>query len=256
MKLSSRLISTLSALAVCGAAWAQTATTGFVTLEDSSGAPVRAYVAGPDGAKSGILIVHDYFGISDFTTRSAQRLAAHGYRVVAVDLYRGRSASNDEAAARLMKEMQGQDRAITDRTLQAGLDALKRPDRRIGTLGFSMGGIEALNAGLNDTRGVQATAIVYGFGFGQLDAKRLAALQGPVLTVTGALDQGSLQATVELMQRGADLPRPLEMLVMPQVGHAYAQPLFGGGKGYSAVATEATWRAIDEFFASTLKPAL
>jgi carboxymethylenebutenolidase len=223
-----------------------------VALQDSKGQSVRAWVAGPEQATAGILLVHDYFGFTPFYAQAAERLGRAGYRVVAIDLYQGQQATDGALAARLMTRVQQQDRAITDRTLMAGLRELQRPGRKLGSLGFSAGGIDALNASLLPEAGVSATGIVYGFGFGQWPAQRIQNFAGPVLTVTGALDEGSLQASVDLMQRRAALGQPLELHVMPQVGHAYAQPLFEGGKGYSESATALTWKAIDGFFARHL----
>jgi len=39
----------------------------FVTLKQGDGGEFRAVVAGPAHAKAAVLIVHDYFGISDAT---------------------------------------------------------------------------------------------------------------------------------------------------------------------------------------------
>jgi len=71
----------------------------FVTLKQGDGREFRAFVAGPADAKAAILIVHDYFGISDATKESVQRLGALGYRSVAVDLYGGKSATSHDGAA-------------------------------------------------------------------------------------------------------------------------------------------------------------
>ena len=220
-----------------------------VALRDIEGQSVRAWVAGPEQASAGILLVHDYFGFTPFYAQAAERLGRAGYRVVAIDLYQGKQATDGELAAQLMTQVQQQDRRITDRTLMAGLRELQRPGRKLGTLGFSAGGIDALNASLLPGAGVSATGVIYGFGFGQWPAQRLQGFAGPVLTVTGALDEGSLQASVDLMQHRAALGQPLELHVMPMVGHAYAQPLFEGGKSYSESATKLTWHAIDGFFA-------
>jgi carboxymethylenebutenolidase len=230
--------------------WAQPAKE--VTLKDREGQSVRAWVAGPEEAPAGILLVHDYFGFTPFYAQAAERLGRAGYRVVAIDLYQGKQAADGGLAARLMTQVQQQDRRITDRTLMAGLRELQRPGRKLGTLGFSAGGIDALNASLLPDSSVSATGIVYGFGFGQLPAQRIQSFAGPVLTITGALDEGSLQASVDLMQRRAALGQALELHVMPLVGHAYAQPLFDDGKGYSEAATKLTWGAIDGFFARHL----
>ena len=71
----------------------------FVTLTQSDGHEFRAFVAGPVDADAAVLIVHDYFGISDATKESVQRLGALGYRSVAVDLYGGKSATSHDGAA-------------------------------------------------------------------------------------------------------------------------------------------------------------
>ena len=57
----------------------------FITLKQSDGREFRAFVAGPADSKAAVLIVHDYFGISDATKQSVQRLGALGYGSVAVD---------------------------------------------------------------------------------------------------------------------------------------------------------------------------
>ena len=44
----------------------------FVMLKQADGGEFRAFAAGPTDAKSAVLIVHDYFGISDATKQSVQ----------------------------------------------------------------------------------------------------------------------------------------------------------------------------------------
>ncbi len=142
----------------------------FVTLKQGDGAEFRTFVAGPEDAKAGVLVVHDYFGISDATQQSVKHLGSLGYRSVAVDLYGGKSATSHEEAVKLMQSL---DRKATDKILQAGLDYLKRPGRKLATIGFSMGAQESLNANLNDPEAVSATVMIYGFGFDKIDTKRL-----------------------------------------------------------------------------------
>jgi dienelactone hydrolase len=89
----------------------------FVTLKQDDGREFRAFVAGPADAKAAVLIVHDYFGISDATKQSMKRLGALGYRSVAVDLYGGKSATSHAEAVKLMQSL---DQKATDMILQAG----------------------------------------------------------------------------------------------------------------------------------------
>ena len=88
----------------------------FVTLKQGDGSEFRAFVAGPADGKAAVLIVHDYFGISDATKESVKHLGALGYRSVAVDLYGGKSATSHGEAVKLMQSLK---RKATDKILQA-----------------------------------------------------------------------------------------------------------------------------------------
>jgi len=75
------------------------------------------FVAGPEDAKAAVLIVHDYFGISDATKESVQRLGAPGYRSVPSP-YGGKSATSHDGAVKLMQSLDGN---TSSKILQAGL---------------------------------------------------------------------------------------------------------------------------------------
>jgi carboxymethylenebutenolidase len=180
----------------------------FVLLQGGT----RAYVAGPPEAKAGILLVHDYFGISDATKTSVEHLASLGYRVLAIDLYGGKSATVHEEAVKLMQSL---DRKRTDQALQQGLDYLKMPGRKIATLGFSLGGQESLFANLNDPDAISATAMVYGFGFDKIDKTRLQRLKSPVLVIAGADDAGATQAALSFQANMKDAPALLRVVDLP-----------------------------------------
>ena len=223
----------------------------FVTLKRGDGREFRAFVAGPADAKAGVLIVHDYFGISDATKQSVQRLGALGYRSVAVDLYGGKSATSNDEAVKLMRSL---DETTSSKILQAGLDYLKQPGRKLATIGFSMGGQESLNANLKDPEAVSATVMIYGSGFDKIDRKRLERLQSPVLVIAGGEDTDATQAAINFLSTMREAKRPCEMLIYPGADHGYAQPLFNEGKNYNPEAIRATWVLVENFLASHLRP--
>ena len=229
-----------------------TAETGsFLTLKHSNGTEFRAFVAGPADAKAAILIVHDYLGISDATKQSVEHLGALGYRTLAVDLYGGKSAVTHEEAVKLAQSL---DRIITDKILQAGLDYLKQPGRKLATIGFSMGGQESLNANLNDPQAVSATVMIYGSGFDKIDTKRLEKLKSPVLVIAGGEDTGAMQSALDFLSNMKEAKRPYELLVYPGADHGFAQPLFNAGKNYNPEAVRTTWLLIDNFLGTHLRP--
>jgi len=221
----------------------------FVTLKQSDGREFRAFVAGPADAKAAVLVVHDYFGISDATQQSLKHLGTLGYRSVAVDLYGGKSATSHEEAVKLMKSLDGK---ATDKILQAGLDYLKRPGRKVAIIGFSMGALESLNANLNDPEAVSATVMIYGLGFDKIDTKRLERLKSPVLAIAGGEDTGASQAAINFLSNMKEANRPHEMFVYPGANHGYAQPLFNDGKNYNPEAVRTTWVLVEDFLGSFL----
>jgi carboxymethylenebutenolidase len=223
----------------------------FVTLKQGDGREFRAFVAGPADAKSAVLIVHDYFGISDATKQSVQRLGAIGYRSVAVDLYGGKSATSHPDAVQLMQSL---DRKATDKILQAGLDYLKQPGRKLATIGFSMGGLESLHANLSDPKAVSASVIIYGFGFDKIDTKQLEKLESPILVIAGSEDTGATQAGINFLSSMKEAKRLCEMFIYPGADHGYAQPLFNEGKNFNPEAVRTTWLVVDDFLTSHLTP--
>lgn len=216
----------------------------FISIELSDGNEFRAYSSGPDDSNAGIMIVHDWFGISDFTKESVERLGSLGYRVIAVDLYRGSSATTHKDAGKLMGKLV---RAETDEILQSGLDHLKMPGRKLATIGFSMGGMESLNANLNDPEAVNGTVIIYGGGFDKLDAEMLMKLKSPVFTITGSEDGWSLPAATIFLENMKKTWKSSELYVYPGAAHAYAQPLYNEGQNYDAEATRITWLLVEDF---------
>ena len=83
----------------------------FVTITQAGGIQSRGFVAGPADAKFAV-----YFGVSDATKESVNRLGALGYRALAVDIYGGKSATGNEEAVKLMQSM---DSNARNRVLQA-----------------------------------------------------------------------------------------------------------------------------------------
>ncbi len=92
------------------------------------------------GPFAAILLIHDIDGLSDYVRAAAERLAASGKVVVAVDLYRGRNARTAEQAQQLARDLDDAD-AMHD--VEAGLAFLRSlpnvyPDA-IGVAGWGAG---------------------------------------------------------------------------------------------------------------------
>jgi len=217
------------------------------TLQTASAHPFSAYVDGPADAKAGIVLVHDWFGVSPFYVEAAERLARQGYRVVAVDLYGGQKATTHEQAGALLKAL---DERSANEKVDAAIKRLADRPRKLAVMGFSAGAKPAFAASLRN-KAVGATLIWYGPTVN--DADTLKSLAGPALLVVGSKD-GSAADNAAAFSKAADSAgAKAEIHIFPGDEHAFAQPLFNAGKTYDAAAADSAWRLSEDFLKRTLQ---
>jgi carboxymethylenebutenolidase len=216
----------------------------MVTLSGGQG----AYVAGSENAKAAVVIVHDWFGLTDATKAEAERLAAVGYRVAAVDLYSGKSASDHAAAETLMKAL---DPAAAQSAVKAGIDHVATEGRKAVVEGFSMGGRIALEAALSNSGKALGAVLVYGGDYDSLPATLLSKPL-PILVIAGSKDEWSYPSLLKIQDQLKDTAAPVESYVYPGAAHAFAQPLFNEGKNADAKATAAAHAVINSFLSRNL----
>src|SRR5215468_476685 len=77
------------------------------------------YLSMPEGKGPfpGMIVIQEWFGVNDQMKGLADRFAGLGYAALAVDLYRGKVATNDDEAHQLSSGLP-EDRAVRD--LKAG----------------------------------------------------------------------------------------------------------------------------------------
>ncbi len=219
-----------------------------MTLSTSSSEQFTVYVAGPKDAGKGVVLVHDWFGVSPFYTEAAERLAKLGYRVVAVDLYNGRRATTHEEAGQLLEALHDD---IAGREIDAAIKWLGEGGRRVAAMGFSMGTRHALAAALRNSS-VRATVLWYGATIN--DPDKLRHLAGPALLIVGSRDGRSAPEDSAAFSRAADTAGVgAEVYLYPGADHAFAQPLFNQGKTYDPVAADVAWRLSEDFLKRRLR---
>jgi carboxymethylenebutenolidase len=197
-------------------------------------------LAAPDSGAPhpGVVMVHDVWGLSDHTRDLATRLAREGFGVLAVDLYRRRGDFRIENPAAWMRGLSDPE-VLAD--LQAGVAFLESDPatagRRVGIVGFCMGGMYALLAACR-IRGLSASVPFYGLlshEHGILYAEDLdrsrkpvqpldaaVDLRCPLLAFFGDRDEFVPLADIErLRERLASAAPPAEVVVYAGAGHAF-----------------------------------
>jgi carboxymethylenebutenolidase len=194
-----------------------------VLLRGADGAEVPCFVAEPAGSPraSGVVIAPEIFGLSAWIRSCARRLAEFGLRAAAVEVFAREPLPDPEHAPMpvLMARMQrlGWLGALDD--LRAGAAVLReRGARRIGCLGFCMGGTLSL---LYSADPIDAAVACYG-RLRHPAEPLLAAGRGhcPVLGIYGAKDTGIPPADVKEL-RGALAHRPGSEVHVFDAGHAF-----------------------------------
>ncbi len=212
---------------------------------------VYGYLAYPSGVTEplpAIVMIHEWWGLNDNIRAMANRLAAEGYMVLAVDLYGGETASSAGAARVKMLQVVENPGSARENLRQA-VDFLKIAGAPgIASLGWCFGGGWSLNTAMLFPGKLDATVIYYGQV--TADDDKLAAIDAPLLGLFGAVDRGitveSVNAFEAALQR---LRKEYEIHIYPGVGHAFANPT---GTNYNREVAEDAWRRTLEFLAENL----
>jgi carboxymethylenebutenolidase len=113
----------------------------------SLGGTTDGYLAVPAGATEGapgVIVLHEWWGLTPHISTIADRFAEAGFVALAPDLYQGRSTTDPDTARQLVADL-SRDRLAQDLTGAAEfLAARPEVDGQIGAVGFSIGGSLAL----------------------------------------------------------------------------------------------------------------
>ncbi len=136
------------------------------TTFPSGSAEAHGYLALPtSGTGPGVIVIQEWWGLTDHIADVADRLAAEGFVALAPDLFGGRTAHDADEAGQLMSELPV-DRAAQD--LGGAVDFLLAHEAvtssAVGAVGFCMGGGFVLLLAAQQGDKVGAAVPFYGVG--------------------------------------------------------------------------------------------
>jgi carboxymethylenebutenolidase len=168
----------------------------------------------------GVVLVHDITGLDKTNLLFADQLAAEGFWVAAVDLFRGQRPKDLQEGLALRQALQPQDLRAA---LKAGLDRLRRdagPRVRIGSMGFCMGGGAALEGACHADF---AFCVDY---YGMMaNADDVKGLQGPLLLILASEDERTNPwAYNQLLPKLDEHRKRVTVQLYPSVIHPFHRP--------------------------------
>jgi carboxymethylenebutenolidase len=211
----------------------------------AGGRPMNAYMARPEAAGQypGVVVIHELYGLNDNIRDVCQRFAAEGYVALGIDLFS--NAVRPLCIARIMYGMLVRPlRNGTLGELQVVLAALQgRPEvdpRRVGAIGFCMGGAYALQlACVNGD--LRAASVFYGGNPRPLDAVARAC------PIVGSYPEQDFTAGAG-RKLDAALDRfkiPRDIKIYPGADHSFFNDR---GKAYNEPAATDSWARTLAFF--------
>jgi len=223
---------------------------GFLTFDNSI-----------SGKRPGILVVHQWRGITDYEKMRAGMLAQLGYVALCADVYgKGVQPKTVEEARAQTGKFRSGDRKLLRARVNAGLDALKKnkfvDPQRIAAIGYCFGGtavLELARSGAN-------LAGVVSF-HGGLDSPNPADgknIKCKVLVLAGADDPFQNPENLTAFEKEMrDAEVDWQLVFYGGAVHAFTQPEVDKdnlpGAKYNERADKRSWQAMQDFFADIFK---
>ena len=212
------------------------------------------------GPRPGVLVVHQWLGLTGYEKHRAEMLAKLGYTAFCADIYgKGiRPANTKEAGVQAMKYKS--DRPLLRARVNAGLTVLEQSDlvdtNRVAAIGYCFGGTTVLELARS---GANIAGIVSFHG--GLDSPTPADgknIKCKVLVCHGADDPYEKPDDFAAFQnelRAAHVD--WELNEYGNAVHSFTQPMAGNdnskGAAYNERADKRSWQAMKDFFAEIFK---
>lgn len=216
----------------------------------------EAKVAAAAGKKlPGVLIVHQWLGLTEYEESRAKQLAELGYVAFAADIYGQKSRPKNMQEAGSFAGKYKNDRALYRKRLQLGLEQLKKAAQvdssHVAAIGYCFGGtgvIELARSGA-DINGV----VSFHGGLDSPTPEDGKKIRSKVLVLHGADDPFVPANEIEAMKSEFNAAKvDWQMVYYSGAVHSFTQKMAGDdnsrGAAYNANADKRSWQAMKDFF--------
>lgn len=205
----------------------------------------NGYLALPaSGTGRGVLVLHAWWGLTNFFKTTCDRLAAEGFVAFAPDLYQGQIAATIDEAKQLNQMMEENNFPEMKATADAALHFLQTDPAvqggQVGAVGFSMGAYFALLLDESHVDSLAGIVLFYGVGGADLSSSK-AQFQGHY----GDTDEWEpIEQVKEMTAVNA------EIHIYPHTGHWFFES--NKPEHYNADAAALAWQRTVAFLDKTL----
>ncbi len=209
--------------------------------------PALGYKAQPSSqnAQAGVILIHEWWGLNNNIKETADKIASHGYNVLAVDLYNGSVATTPKQAQNLSS-------SVTETQALRNLRQAQRYLRgqgveRTASFGFCFGGDQSMRFAVDE---LSPDASVIYYGSPVLNASQLSTIDQPVLGVFGTDDSVVDVDDARRLDSLLDGVTDHDMYYYEGAEHAFANP---SGDSFNANASRDAWNKTVSFLDDALK---
>ena len=216
-----------------------------------------AYRKDQTGKRPGILVIPEWWGLTEYIKRRAKMLAELGYIAMAVDIYgEGKVVDTPTEAGQLAKQFYD-DLDMTKRRFDAAVQTIKTyaetDTQQLAAIGYCFGGTQAMNMAC---MGEDLKAVVSFHGGLTVAATDSNKLKAPILVCHGGADPFVPEAEVNQFKKEmADANADLTFISYEGATHAFSNPeitavgeKFDIPLRYNEAADKGSWQAMQDFF--------
>lgn len=171
-----------------------------------------------------VVVIHEWWGLTDDVRAICDRLAAEGFIVLAVDLFGGETSDAPGIARTLMASVV-EDPDTAAENVAGAVDFVQNTAGapRIGMLGYGLGGGLVLDAAISYGDDLDAAVMYYGSV--ESDQGKLLPISAPLLGLFAERDRAVSAESVEKFRDALQtLRKNFEVIIYPGAGTDFASP--------------------------------